>query len=418
MDGCISGCEHFVAGPARPYTPREDKVGLTQAPSRTELVRSATTLAPLLGSHASWSEHNRRLHEETVAALADAGMFRLRLPARYGGSEPDARTVVEVIGELARGDGSAAWVTAVNAITTWMAALLPDEVQDEVFATPDVRLCGTLSPTGMCIPVDGGFVLNGKWSFISGAPHSQWQIIVAMAPSPTDGFWPIMTVVPMSELQIIDDWDTSGLRGTGSVSTVAKDVFVPAVRVLPLPAVLTEQYASQANAGSAIFTAPLLPMASALSVGTSVGLAAAAMDVFFERLPDRKITYTSYEYQAQAPLTHLQVAEATMKADEASFHAYRLADLLDSKGAAGSAWTLEDRALARADMGRACQLANESVDILNLASGGSSIYSQVPIQRIARDAHAIVMHALMHPDTNSELYGRVLCGLEPNTLYI
>jgi hypothetical protein len=58
------------------------------------------------------------------------------------------------------------------------------------------------------------------------------------------------------------------------------------------------------------------------------------------------------------------------------------------------------------------------VTILSLASGGSSVYSDVPIQRIARDLHAINLHALMHPATNTELHGRILCGMEPNTLYI
>ncbi|MCP2336097.1 acyl-CoA dehydrogenase family protein [Actinomadura rupiterrae] len=393
-------------------------MAIAQAPTRAELVRAAASLKPQLTQHAAWHEQNRRLHEDTVRALSEAGMFRLRLPARHGGLEADARTVVEVVAEIARADGSAAWVAAVNAITTWMAGLLPDEVQDEVFADPDARLCGTLSPTGMCEPADGGLLLNGRWGFISGAHHATWQVIVAMAPAPDGSLWPIMTVVPMSELSIVDDWDTTGLRGTGSVSTVAENVLVPQERVLPLPLVLTERYASKSNASSPVFRAPLLPTASALSVGAAVGLAAAARDAFFERLPGRKITYTGYERQQEAPVTHLRVAEAVMMIDEAAFHAHRLADMVDAKGADGSPWSMEERARARADMGRACRLAEEAAGVLNAASGGSSIYNDVPIQRIARDLHAINMHALMHPDTNDELYGRVLCGMEPDTLYI
>jgi hypothetical protein len=69
-------------------------------------------------------------------------------------------------------------------------------------------------------------------------------------------------------------------------------------------------------------------------------------------------------------------------------------------------------------MGAAVRLAKETVDILNLASGGSSIFSDIAIQRIARDIQAVNLHALMHPNTNAELYGRILCGLEPNTLYV
>jgi alkylation response protein AidB-like acyl-CoA dehydrogenase len=393
-------------------------VTLTQAPARTDLVRQASSLVPLVRSHAGWTESSRRLHDEVIEALSDAGIFRMRTPVRYGGYECGTAAVVDVLTELAKGDGSTAWIAGVNAITTWMACLLPDEVQDEIFSAGDVRLCGTLSPSGMGLPADGGIVLTGKWGFISGALHSHWQVIVAMAPAPDGNLWPIMTVVPIADLQIIDDWDTFGLRGTGSVTTVAQDVFVPQQRILPLPAVLTEQYASQANAASAAYRTPLLPTASALSVGTPVGLAAAALEAFFERLPDRKITYTSYEKQGEAPITHLQVAEAAMLADEAAFHARRLADLVDQKGADAASWVIEERARARADMGRACQLAQSAVEVLAKASGGSAVYSDVAIQRIVRDMNAINLHALMHPDTNAELYGRILCGLGPNTLYI
>ncbi|WP_248964377.1 acyl-CoA dehydrogenase family protein [Sphaerisporangium perillae] len=390
----------------------------TDVPTREQLVRRAAELVPLLRKNAAWAEENRRIHEESIEALADAGIFKLRVPVRYGGYESDTRTLVDVASELGRADGSTSWVASVYWIPTWMTCMFPDEVQDEVFSTPDVRVCGTLSPTAMAAPVDGGIVVNGKWGFISGALHSHWQVVVAVLVGGEGEPLPIIAVVPISDLQVVDDWHTSGLKGTGSVSTIAQDVFVPAERWLPLPAVLQGQSASPANAGRPIYRAPLLPVASASSVGTTIGLAKGALETFLERLPERKITYTAYSSQAEAPLTHLQVADAAMKIDEAEFHAHRLAALVDGKGAEGASWTLEERARARADMGAVCRLAKEAVDVLNTASGGSSIYSHVPIQRIARDIQAVNLHALMHPDTNAELYGRILCGLEPNTLYI
>jgi alkylation response protein AidB-like acyl-CoA dehydrogenase len=389
----------------------------TKTPAREELVRRAIDLVPVLRKNAAWSEENRRVHEESIEALADAGIFKLRAPKRYGGFECDTGTLVEVAGELGRADASASWVASVYWIPTWMAGLFPDAVQDEVFATPNVRICGTLSPSAMAKPVEGGVVVDGKWGFMSGAWHSHWQEIVAIQVGPGEPM-PILALVPMSDLQIIDDWYTSGLRGTGSVSTVASEVFVPHERILPLPMVLQGQGASVSNADSAIYRAPLLPVASASSVGTIVGLARAAQEAFLERLPDRKITYTAYEHQADAALTHHQVAGAAMKADEAEFHAGRLTALVDAKCAARAEWTLEERVRARADMGQVVRLARETVDILASASGGSSIYSDVPMQRIARDIQAVSLHALMHPNTNAELYGRVLCGLEPNTLYL
>ncbi|MGW4411845.1 acyl-CoA dehydrogenase family protein [Nonomuraea sp. NPDC004702] len=391
---------------------------MTGAPAREDLVRRATEAGPVLRRNAAWAEENRRLHEETIGALAEAGVFRLRTPRRYGGFEADTRTLVEVAAELGRADGAAAWTASVYWIPTWMAAHFPEAVQDEVFATPDVRICGTLSPTAMAVRAEGGIVVNGKWGFVSGAHHSHWQEIVAVVVGPDSEPEPVMALVPMSDLTVIDDWHTSGLRGTGSVSTVAQDLFVPAARVMPLGAILQGQHADGANAGSPIYRSPLLPVAAASSVGTVLGLAKAAREVFFERLPDRKITYTGYASQSAAPLTHLQVAEATFKIDQAEFHAHRLSATVDAKDADSAQWTIEERVRARADMGAVCRLAKEAVDILATASGGSSIYSDVPIQRIARDVHAVNQHALMHPNTNAELYGRILCGLEPDTLYI
>jgi alkylation response protein AidB-like acyl-CoA dehydrogenase len=300
-----------------------------------------------------------------------------------------------------------------------MVGMFPDEVQDEVYSSPDVRVCGTLSPSGAAVPAPGGVVVNGQWGFISGALHSQWQEVIAMAPTPDGaGMWPVMALVPMSELEIVDDWFAAGLKGSGSVTTIAKDVFIPEERVLPLPAVLAEQYASRANADSPVWRAPLLGVAAGSSVGTVLGLARGALETFLERLPDRKITYTDYASQRAAPLTHLQVADAAMKIDEAEFHAFRVTTLLDQKGISGESWKIEERARTRGDVGAVCQLGKAAIDILASASGGSSNYTDVPIQRIARDIQAANLHALMLPTTNLELYGRVLCGLEPNSAYI
>lgn len=389
------------------------------APSPEQLLGVATELVPLIKSKTEWSDENRRLHEDVVGALAESGLMKLRRPARYGGYETDTRTMLEVIATIAIGDGSTAWNTSTWLIGSWMAGMFPDHVQDEVFSDPTARICVVLSPTAMATAVDGGLMVNGSWHFMSGAHHSQWQVVITMAPAP-DGvnLWPVMALVPMSELEIVDDWYTNAMVGTGSVTTVANNLFIPQDRTIPMAAVLQNTYASERNADSAVFTQPMLPTGASGFIGVAVGLARAARDEFFNRLPGRKITYTDYERQSDAPLTHLQVAEASLKLDEAEYHAYRIAGMLDDKGASGEQWKMEDRALYRGHFGRMALLAKESVDIFATASGGSSIYRKVPIQRIQADIHALNLHALMHPNTNFELYGRVLCGLEPNTMYL
>ena len=385
--------------------------------ARQDVVGRVSELVPLFRKHAAWQEENRRLHEESVEALADAGVFKLRTPARYGGYEADSRMLIAVATEIGRGDGSTAWTAAVSWIPGWMTCLFPDSVQDEVFATPDVRVCGTLSPTGTATPGNGGVVVNGSWAFISGAWHSHWQEIIAVRTGPGEPT-PIMALVPMSDMRIVDDWHAAGLRGSGSVTTIARDLFVPDDRILPLTAVLMQQSASRLNADSAIYRPPLVPVAAASSVGVATGLAHAAHEAFFRRLPERKITYTDYDSQREAPITHLRVAEATRLLDEAEFHACRLGSLVDRKATDGAPWTVRERVTARAELGAACESARHAVEALATASGASSIYSHMPIQRVRRDIQALTLHALINPATNAELYGRVLCGLEPNSRYI
>src|SRR5690348_12121012 len=95
----------------------------------------AAKLVPMLREAAVKTEQQRRLPDETVDALADAGILRMRVPTRYGGYESPNTDLVDVATELGRGDGAVAWTASVWWIPTWMVGLFPDAVQDEVFAT-------------------------------------------------------------------------------------------------------------------------------------------------------------------------------------------------------------------------------------------------------------------------------------------
>jgi len=369
----------------------------------------------LVTSHVPWQEENRRLHPEVVDALTDAGVFRMRTPRAFGGYESPVRDLLEVASTLGAIDGATAWTAAVYWIPTWMTSMLPEEGQAEVFTHPDVRVCGTLSPGGVAKAVSGGFEISGGWSFISGAMHADWQLLVVVDQDGPAGPMPLIALARMSELQIVDDWHTSGLRGSGSVSTRCEQLFIPAERTAPLPAVL---HGNGPWKASAIYNAPLLPVASACSVGSVVGMARGALADFEQRIDNRGITYTGYSSQFEAPLTHLQLAQAHQLMDEAAYHADRLVDTVDNKAAERATWTVAERVHARALMGSAVRRAKEVIELTSNASGGRSIYLTQAAQRFWRDVNAVSLHALMHPDTNAELYGRVLAGLDPDTLYV
>lgn len=387
------------------------------APSGTELRGRAEELIPLLRRNARSADDERRMAESSIEAMRDAGLLRMRVPRHLGGFESDMSTVVNVLAAVARGDGSASWTLSVWAISTWMLSLFPDEVQDEVFATPDVRVCGILSPGATVEPTQDGFLLNGRWPFSTAATQSDWATNAAVLIGPDGTPQPVMVLVPTGALGVIDDWHTSGMRATGSVTTTATNVHVPHNHVLPLGPVFQGQHRSARNAGSRIYQAPFMATACATVGAPALGLAQGARDAFMERLPGRSITYTSYANQSEAPLTHLQVAETSVLIAEAEHHVEESARMLDA-GRPAADWSIEERARIRLLLGAVCRRSKEAVDILNGASGGSSIYADVPIQRIARDIQTLNLHGILNPMTNFELYGRIALGLSPNTNYL
>jgi len=269
------------------------------------------------------------------------------------------------------------------------------------------------SPTGTAVRKDDGFVVNGRWPYNTGCHGAQWTVVVALATRDGGDPVPYCILVPSRELTILDDWYASGMAGTGSNTVVADGVFVPAHRALPLPDMVDGRYPERRSSGNPYFNYPLAQVLVVNGGGTPLGIARGALEAFFDRLPGRGIMYTTYMDKSAAPVTHLQVGEASLKIDSAASHVQRATALLD--GLHGAALTLQDRVRSRAHIGYATGLAREAVDLLFYASGASSIQSHVPMQRFQRDMQALANHAIMHSPTAVELYGRVLCGLEPNT---
>ena len=380
---------------------------------RERLVRQAAALVPELRARAPAAELARRLPPDTFDALAAADVFRMTAPRRYGGFEADFVTQSEVISELARGCPSASWVSSILSEMTWLVAGFPDEAQAEIFDGSDPRVSGVFSPTGTVTPKNGGYVVNGRWGYNTGGHGGRWTVLNALLTTNGERGLPHVCIVRSQELERLDDWHASGMSATGSSTVIAKDIFVPVHRVLPLPEIIEARYPSRHNSANPYFNHPLVSVLAANSAGTPVGMARGALERFLERLPGRAITYTTYTSQIDAPVTHLQVGEAALAIESADAHMRRACALLDESNG-----TLAKvvRVKIRAHAGAATRYAREAVDTLFHASGASAIQSNVPIQRLQWDMQGLANHAIMHPQTNVELYGRVLCGLEPNSL--
>lgn len=390
------------------------------------IVERVRELRPLIRRNAGRAERERRVPDEVVAALTGTGVNRMNVPARYGGWRTPLHTQVDTFAEIAAECASTAWVTLGHAGVSYIAALFPDEAQDDFFtgpSGPDVRIGGTLVPGVTAVPYDGGHRVSGASGFATGCHHADWHLLVA-AVTPADGQSPegppemVWAAVPMSELEILDDWDTSGLVGTGSNTVVARDVPVPAHRVLSVGSMLTGHTPSKSNAGDPFYRMPTLLLFCAWSASAALGMGRAAVAEFGERIHRRGITYTFHERQHEATVTHLQLAEAQLKVSAAELVTARLVDEIETKARDGGSYTPLERARIRAESGGVARLCKEAVDLLASASGASSLQRDVPMQRILRDIHALCLHSYVNPATNLEIYGRVLSGVDPGTPFL
>jgi alkylation response protein AidB-like acyl-CoA dehydrogenase len=204
------------------------------------------------------------------------------------------------------------------------------------------------------------------------------------------------------------------MRGTGSNTLVAEEVFVPAHRVMSLTGAIGGTVLTE-HKDEALYRAAFMPVLVIILVGPPLGLARAALECFGEQVPSRGIIYTSYERQAEAPVTHEQIAEAAMLIDSAHLHAMRAADDIDRAAGAGEYPDLVARARIRMDCSRAVHYAREAVNRLVSASGGSAFAEHNPLQRIWRDINTSSLHGILTHRTNLEMYGRLLLGLPQNS---
>lgn len=387
-------------------------MSLVADPSARSLVERAAALVPMLRQAAPAAERARRVPAESLDALGAAGVFKMCAPRRYGGIEADFQTQCDVLAEISRGCPSTSWVATIYSAMSWLVGTFPDETQDEVFAGGDPRISGVFSPTGTAVQKDGGYMVNGRWPFNTGCYGARWTVLNAVAEGGAG--MPTCMIARSSDLAILDDWYASGMAATGSHTVVAENVFVPAHRAQPLPAMLDARYPPRHNAANPYFNYPLAPVLTVNAGGMPVGAARGALEAFVERLPGRGITYTDYTNKMEAPITHLQLGEATLKIDSSDAHVRLATAILDRHP--GGPMTMEARVKSRAHISYSTGLAREAVDLLFYASGASAAQSHVPIQRFQRDIQTLANHAIMHAPTAIELYGRVLCGLKPNTV--
>ncbi|MEV0528830.1 acyl-CoA dehydrogenase family protein [Streptomyces sp. NPDC050439] len=383
------------------------------APPQAELLDRATALKPLIAARARHGETERRLADEVVAELGDAGLFTLGVPKRFGGHEAPMRTWLEVCGTIAEADGGAAWVTTLFNAGAFSAGLFPEQAQEEVFgADPAARVSGILSPTARTRKVEGGWQVTGRWYYASGAWHATWAAVgIPITDEAGESVDQGMALVPRGDFTVEDTWFTTGMRGSGSACIVVEDIFVPEHRVVSVVDGLAGRNVDEyPDAG--LFKSNLASVLSLVLIGAQLGMARAALELVRSKADTKSVPYTFYARQADSAGFQLQLAEAAMRIDTAHLHAYRAADDVDTAAAAGQHLDMLVRARVRADVGYVAEQVGRALDILISAHGAASFAESSVLQRIWRDANTAARHGVVASAVGYAAYGQLLSGVE------
>jgi alkylation response protein AidB-like acyl-CoA dehydrogenase len=367
---------------------------------------------------ADQTEAERRLPPALMERLMAAGLFSIYTPRTFGGLELPMPEALRVVEEVSRFDGSTGWTVALGVANDIFTCALPEESAARVLRNGSSLIAGAPGFNVRAEPVDGGYRLTGQWSFCSGAPNATWMNVAAPI---FDGDAPRMgpagpemigAFLPPEDVEIVDTWHVTGLRGTGSHDLRVRDTFVPGE--------MTGSFAMPAGPRPLRdSTLARIPFITALGIAQSppvcLGIARHAIDAFRTLALQKERPFgpkLSEQVQAQEGLAR---AEALL--GSARCYWYDNVERLWATVAHGGEVALDDRTRVRLASLTAVENCLAAVDSLYRLAGSSAIFQSSPLERCWRDVHTAAQH-LSVQHGRWETAGRVLFGLDPASLLV
>lgn len=167
----------------------------------------------------------RFVSSDFIDRLKEIGIYRASTPARFGGNPQAPADFLRTIEKISVVDGSTGWVASFGSALIYLAAL-PVDTQAQLYADgPDVVFAGGLFPVQPAAATDRGFLIDGRWKFASGSMGAD-ILGVGIPGDDSTGGKPRTALLRPKDVDIVQDWDVVGMRGTGSFDLVVNKVDV------------------------------------------------------------------------------------------------------------------------------------------------------------------------------------------------
>ena len=361
-----------------------------------------------LAERAEEAERLRRLPAATVDEFRQTDLFRLLLPARFGGIQASFPELLEPIRRMAHGCASSAWTLGFYALHNWMLSLFDPQLQEEVFAAGPVLAPAPLAPTGRGAPADGGVRVTGRWSWATGSMDADWVIVGALLEL-QDGIVPALVVVPAGEVEVVDVWHTAGMRGTGSHDIVVTDVFVPEHRIATVADIYGGTAPGARAHDSSTYRWPLVPALSLTAAMPILGACERVTELFAERLSGRVLAYSGVAQKDQ-PAAQIRLGDARVRLRALRALIDETAEGIDSLVAREEPIRRSVRADARLAAAHTVHECRSIIADLMEAAGASAHFLSNPLQRAKRDVDIAAGHVVFDYDVSRELAGALAIG--------
>jgi alkylation response protein AidB-like acyl-CoA dehydrogenase len=380
------------------------------------ILTAARDLAPTIAARAADTEAQRRLPADLAAQMAAAGLFRMAVPRQLGGAEATPADIVATLEIVAAADAATGWCAMIAGTTALSAAWLPEPFASQVFGDPLTISGGVFAPMGKAVTDGDDYIVTGRWSWASGSANCDWLVGGALIfddgklrTLPNGAPDHRMMIFPRADVELIDTWDASGLRGTGSGDMAVTSLRVPQKRSVSF---ITDKPAQPGP----LYTFPPFALLALGIAAVASGNARAALD------DARALAATRKSAGASRTLSERGAVQVDYAKVEASLESARA--LVQREIAAGWASVtagqpLDIQARARLRLA-ATHLTRTAAEATRAAwdiAGGSAVYASHPLQRRFRDAHVATQHMMVAPPTY-ELAGRVLLGVPTDDMVL
>ncbi|MBC80172.1 MAG: hypothetical protein CMQ33_05005 [Gammaproteobacteria bacterium] len=337
------------------------------------------------------------------AVRAEQG-FSLLLPKELGGKQPTFPNFIQFVKSIATADGSTGWCVSQGSVLASLARLLPKDVAESIWASPDISLANGPPIRTSTRKVGDNYVLNGNWAFSSGINHASWLFGVATLEEEDGSKRGIWHVINKSDAKIIYDWQVAGLKATGS--------YPFQVEGLSIPESMTLEVKTRKD-DPPLYQIPLNLLFACGFASVALGVSRAALNFTTERVQN-KIKRMYKKTMSEDILTQDQIGKAEALWRSADLYLNTQVTEVWERICSSGICSMDDRILLRLAGTHTIHQAKAATDIVYDLCSTDSIFQHNDIQRRFQDMHVISQHMQGRAEIYS-IVGRHFLGLPVNS---